>query len=102
MARTVTVQPGQCLEDIALQEYGSLNGVRELLLDNEALLADGFSTDLEAGMALLVRDTPSSPEVYMAMRKLGVVPATSIDDDGPTLGPGGDHNNDFNDDHNIT
>ena len=101
MPRTIIVEPGQCLEDIALQQYGSIDGVREVVMDNEAVFFDGFSTRLQPGTRLTIRDTPLDLVTYNICRKLGVVPAT-LGDPGPDpLGPGGDYNDDFNADHYI-
>lgn len=101
MARKVIVQPGQCMEDIALQEYGSINAVAWLLMDNEDVFGDGFSTDLQPGAELALRDKAFDAPVHSAVRRAGIVPATNSELDGPELGPGGDYNDDHNDDHNI-
>ncbi|MBL7954442.1 MAG: hypothetical protein JNJ91_05350 [Flavobacteriales bacterium] len=102
MASTVIVQPGQSLEDIALQEYGSIDGVREVVMDNEDVFVDGFNTRLLPGTTLVVRDVPLNRVVYSTMRKLRIVPAT-LGDNGPDpLGTQGDYNGDFNGDHFIT
>lgn len=129
MARVVIVEPGQCLEDIALQEYGSIDGVMELVADNtivmfvpfgvrlqralersvsgsspasDAVLVNGISTRLEPGVRLVVRDEPVDRVMHSAMRRLGVVPATLGDQEPPPLGTDGDFNGDFNDDHFVT
>lgn len=102
MSRTVIVEPGQCLEDIAIQEYGTIDGVREIVLDNDAVFVDGFSTRLRPGTRLMVRDEPLDRSMYGLLRKLAVVPAT-LGDAGPEpLGPDGDYNEDYNDDHFVT
>lgn len=98
MARKVIVQPGQCIEDIALQEYGSINAVRWVLEDNLVAFPNGYSTDLASGTELVLRDESFDAPVHAAVRRAGIVPATNAEDDGPTLGLGGDFNGDFNDD----
>lgn len=98
MGSTVIVQPGQCLEDIALQEYGSVDGVTWLFLDNEELLPNGYSTMIQAGMELALRDGHIDRAVYDAARRLGLLPASmagqheqvSVGDHSPV---------DYNDDH---
>lgn len=101
MARSIIVQPGQSLEDIALQEYGTIDGVREVVMDNPAVMVDGFSTRLRPGAQLAVRDEPLDRVMHARMRKLSVLPAT-LGDMGPDpLGPDGDYNEDYNDDHYI-
>jgi hypothetical protein len=98
MDKTVIVEPGQCLEDIALQEYGSIDGVTALVEDNLDLFPDGYSTDLAAGTELLVLRPPVDQPMYDAMRRLRVVPATNTAD--PGLYPAGDFNDDFSYDMN--
>lgn len=102
MARTIIVEPGQCLEDIALQEYGSIDGVREVVMDNELVFIDGFNTRLLPGTKLQVRDTPIDPPMFNTMRKIGVVPSTYGELGPDPLGLNGDYNGDFNGDHFIT
>lgn len=99
MARTVITQPGQTLEDIALQEYGSVDGVTWLLLDNEDLLPAGYSSAITAGMKLQLRDIYADQDMFHTMRRLGVVPAAMVESDGPALPTGDDHNDDYNEDH---
>lgn len=103
MARSIIVQPGQSLEDIALQEYGTIDGVREVVMDNEGVFVDGFSTRLQPGTQLTVREEPIDRVMHTRMRKLSVVPAT-LGDMGPDpLGPDGDYADpDHNNDHYIT
>lgn len=97
--RTVTLQPGQCLEDIALQEYGSIDGVTALVFGNEDIFTDGFSTELDPGTVLKVEGAPIDQAVYNTMRQLQVVPATVGAEGAPTE-EHGDFNDDFNDDFN--
>lgn len=99
--RKVIVEPGQCLEDIALQEYASQDGVRNLLFDNPDILVNGFCTDLVGGMELRILSEPLDKPVYDAMRKLRVIPATNDTGDSPPVGLLGDYNDDHNNDHLI-
>lgn len=102
-SRTIIVLSGQCLEDIALQEYGHMDGVRNLLFDNGDVLVDGFSTRLWAGMELVIGSAPIDVETFNAMRKLGVTPATDDAYVTPPIGPGGDYlPADYNTDHFVT
>lgn len=98
MARSIIVQPGQCIEDIALQEYGSINAVAWVLGDNQEVFVNGYSTDLQPGTELVLRDESFDAPVHTAVRRAGIVPATNADTDGPNIGPDGDFNNDFNGD----
>ena len=100
--RTVIVQPGQVLEDIALQEYGSVDGVELLVKANRAALSEGFSALLEPGMELVVPGEPIDLPMYTTLRALAIIPAAGdLGEEVEPLGPGGDHNDDHNDDHYI-
>ena len=57
--KQITVQEGQTLYDIALQEYGSTAwAVMEILIsDNSAKLPYGVSTVLAAGLVLDIRES---------------------------------------------
>lgn len=97
--RTIITQPGQCLEDIALQEYGSIDGAPLVVFANEDVFVDGFSTDLQPGTKLVIAGEPIDKPMYDTMRKLGVIPATNGGEaEEPT---GGDFNNDFSNDFNV-
>lgn len=97
--RAIIVQPGQCLEDIALQEYGSIDGAPLVVFANEDVFVDGFSTDLQPGTELVITGEPVDKPMYDTMRKLGVIPATNgSETEEPT---GGDFNNDFSNDFNV-
>lgn len=96
--RIIVVQAGQCMEDIALQEYGSIDGVTRLLLDNRDVFVDGYSTDLASGTELVITGEPIDKDTYTKMQLLQVIPATNSTD-GPALPDGGDYNNDYNNDH---
>lgn len=96
--RTVIVEPGQCLEDIALQEYGSIDGAGIIVFANEDVFVDGFSTDLPPGTELVLPGGPLDKAMYDTMRALRVVPATMSEEYlDETIG---DFNDDFNDDFN--
>ena len=102
-SRTIIVEPGQCMEDIALQYYGSVDGVTYLFVDNEDVFIYGYCTDLRPGAKLLIRDDAIETVVRDVQRKLGVVPATwdyALVSDIP-IGP--DYlTEDYNADHYIT
>jgi hypothetical protein len=101
MDRFITVEPGQCLEDIALQEYGSIDGVTMLVRDNMDVFVDGYSTDLTPGIVLRITEGALDAPMFNTLSKLGIRPSTnSIDTFVPPTG--GDFNNDYNDDHNIS
>lgn len=97
--RTIILQPGQCVEDIALQEYGTIDAVGCIVFGNEDVFADGFSTDLEAGTELRIPDGPTDQPMLNTMRALGIVPATNTVVAGVPGVDIGDYNIDHNDDH---
>lgn len=53
MSKTATVQPGQTIFDLAIQEYGDLSGLVELASDNNKSL----TADIVAGENLKVGQT---------------------------------------------
>lgn len=99
--RTIIVQPGQCIEDIALQEYGSIDGVTRLFLDNESVFMNGYSTDLAPGTELVITAEPIDKDMYDKMQRLQVIPATNSEESATPPGVG-DYNNDHNNDHLIS
>lgn len=96
--KTVVVQPGQGLEDVALQVYGSVDGVALLVFDNEAVCVNGFSTVLVPGTVLSIRSTPLNEPIHDAMMRLRIIPA-SAEPLKIQVGALGDYNEDYNDDH---
>lgn len=51
------VRPGQSLTDIAIEKYGSAEGVHIILEDNRAALNNSIDTVPAAGTSLIIRDT---------------------------------------------
>ncbi|MBL8002400.1 MAG: hypothetical protein JNL05_10600 [Flavobacteriales bacterium] len=99
MAKLITVQPGQTLENVALQHYGSVDAVVDLVWDNRALLTDGFSSDLEGGMKLSIREVPYDPAVVSGVALAQVVPTSGTVILPVPMPNGGDYNADYNPDH---
>lgn len=58
--KTIYVQAGQSLVDIAIQEYGNVEGIFKLLVHNKGLLS-GITDELLAGDMLLVESSPAKP-----------------------------------------
>ena len=98
MDREIIAEPGQGLEDIALQEYGHVDAVAWVVFDNEDVLTEGFSTDLEPGTLLKLRDDYWNRPVYLARQKARIIPATGDRDTYTQVGLG-DHSIDHNTDH---
>lgn len=99
MANTITIRVGarQTLEDLALQHYGTLEGVGLLLAHNRAQLTAGLTTPLTPGMELQVlRDGALNPDLVDQLKAQGVIPANGSYNETIT---GPDHNNDHSDDH---
>lgn len=97
--RTIIVQPGQCVEDLAIQEYGTMDGVSLIVFGNEGVFVDGFCTDLQPGTELVITGEPINLPMYNTMRKLGVIPSTNAGAEHEQSG--GDFNNDFPNDFNV-
>lgn len=92
----ITIEDGQSLLDVAIQEYGDTRGVMLLLADNAVDLA----TDLVAGSTMQIRRDPAQGEVpdvarmnYFRDRRIRIITDTQV-----FPGPEGDFNDDFNDD----
>lgn len=102
MAKLIIVQPGQTLENLALQYYGSVDAVVDLVWDNRAILVNGFNSDLAGGEQLSIRDTPYDAVMRAAIIKEQVVPASGRTIPPTVVPDGGDYNNDHNNDHLIS
>lgn len=102
MAKLITVQPGQTLENIALQYYGSVDAVVDLVWDNRAQLVDGVSSELVGGMQLSIRDAAYDSDRLAGIVKLQVVPASGKMILPTPMPDGGDYDPDYNPDHLIS
>lgn len=83
---TIIVEGGQTLEDIALKYYGAVEGVIDLIADNELAV----DTLLYAGQKLLIQDTiPELNDNNFSVQKglglEGIIPMSSIAGDAPDL-----------------
>jgi len=98
---THDVIDGQTIFDVAIQFYGSIDGVFLLFNDNPQL--NGLDTILNASQKLKIKSEPINAEVVNYFTKNGIVPSSEVDDlnEFEIIGTG-DHNNDFNNDYNIT
>lgn len=68
----VTVKNDQTIYDIAVQEYGSIEGIFWLMEDNPEL---NLQDDLVVGGQLLIRDSVIDPELKSYLQENGVSPA---------------------------
>lgn len=92
--KTVTVLSRQTIYDIAVQEYGSTEGVIQLIKDNPEL---NLVNNLYAGQLLKINAGPVNKLVADYFKSNDLHPATQI----ITTSNGGDFNNDFNNDFNT-
>jgi len=67
--RRITVQQGQCLTDIAMQELGGVEGIFLLAADNG--LPNGINTVVVPGQLLKIRDEAVSVKVVTTYAKVG-------------------------------
>lgn len=93
--RTQIVREGQTIWDLALEQYGSVDGVFNIISDNpdvgsvDHIFQNGDEIDVDDTAA-----TDQNTKDFYASRL--VVPVSGEED-----APGGDFNDDFNDDFNI-
>lgn len=94
MIKRTTVMRGQTLLDMAIQEYGGIDGVFLLLGDNPQV--SGLSAALAAGQQLKVVSAPVDRDVATYYQDNDLHPVS-----GPVIGASdGDWNEDWNDDFN--
>lgn len=74
--KKITVKPDQSIWDIAMQEYGDVAGVEQLMLDNPGTCS--FNVPPPAGTVLLIDETKiiNQKEVD-AYKAAGTIPATA-------------------------
>lgn len=73
--KTITVRNGQTIYDIAIQEYGSIDGTRLLLADNPTL---GYSSVLQAGSLLKIKSKPLNKSVVSFYESQDYQPASML------------------------
>lgn len=61
---TIAVRAGQNIYDIALQAYGSVEGVITLWQDNKAVFTDELRTVFAPGTVLTIRKTTNTTTKY--------------------------------------
>lgn len=75
--RIIIVQDRQSIWDIAIREYGSVEGVFRLLEDNPDLT--GLDAPLSAGQSLVVRQAPVDTDVVRWYADRGLYPVTEYE-----------------------
>jgi len=93
--KTITVKAGQTIYDIAIQEYGGVEGVRSLIADNVGTI--NRSSVLTVGQLVKVKSDPVDKDTLLFYKRKRLNPVSSMLSDGKL---GGDFNNDFNNDFN--
>jgi hypothetical protein len=73
--KEIIAREGQNLIDIALQEYGSLEGLDRLIKDNS--LDDGYNTIVTNGQELVIKQEPTKEDVVQYLEQKGVTIATA-------------------------
>lgn len=82
--KTITAAYGQSIEDICLQEYGSLEGLSLLLADNEL----GMDSLLYAGQPIVIQDdanavSDSAKAVRQYLRDNALLPNAGFPGEAP-------------------
>jgi len=95
----ITVTNNQSVWDLAIEQYGSVDGIKQLILDNPTKI--NFNDPVPAGTQLLVREdlipTFNKPVVdYLSKKGIRLATAVSV----PSAGGFGDYSNDYNSDYN--
>ncbi len=94
MFRKLTVLNGQTLEDIAIQAYGSIDGVGKIVQDNSGL---SWDSELSTGQIIFIeKDYYINKDVFNYLKARDIKPATGSE--YVLLIQTGDFNNDFNQD----
>lgn len=92
----ITVDNNQSIWDIAIQYYGSVDGVQQLMIDNPTTI--NFNDPIVPGTKLIIRDefVKNKPIVdYFTKKGLNLATAVSV----PSAGGYGDYSNDYNNDY---
>lgn len=91
---TITVRGRQTIWDIAIQQYGGVEGIQELIDDNPELTRNSI---LFEGQLLKIKSLPVNRDIQVYYKERRLKPVSSVPSDGKF---GGDYNSDFNTDYN--
>lgn len=72
--KTIVVQNNQSIYDIAIQEYGTSEGLKQLIIDNPNVC--NFSDDILPGTELFINAEPFNPQIVDYLKTKGITPAT--------------------------
>lgn len=97
MSKTVIVLNKQTIYDIAVQEYGSVEGVIQIIKDNAGV---NLQTGLATGQILKITAAPINKAVvnFLKDRTNPIHPVSG--ETNEITGSGGDYNDDENNDYN--
>jgi hypothetical protein len=74
--RRVLVGNNQSIWDIVVQEYGSYDGVKQLIIDNPTKC--DFENSIDAGTELLIKGDVIDKSIFDWLFKKSLKPATSV------------------------
>ncbi|MCE9539753.1 MAG: hypothetical protein K8R85_11115 [Bacteroidetes bacterium] len=94
--KQVTVENNQSIWDLAIQYYGSVDGIKQLILDNATKL--NLNDSVVPGTKIIVREEMiiNKPMVDY-LKKKEIKPATAVS--VPSASGFGDYSNDYNNDY---
>lgn len=95
MSKTVIVLNKQTIYDIAVQEYGSVEGVIQIIKDNAGV---NLQTGLATGQILKITAAPINKAVVNYFTNNNLKPVSG--ETNEITGSGGDYNDDENNDYN--
>lgn len=75
--RKIIVGHNQSIWDIAVQEYGSYDAVKQLILDNASLL--NFTDAIAPGTQLIISAEPTGKQIVDFLAKKSIKPSTAIE-----------------------
>lgn len=78
--KTVTVSNNQSIWDIAVQEYGSYDAVKQLIIDNPTL---NFNDSIAPGTQLIIAGAIVNKTIVDFLSKSGIKPTTAINTPNP-------------------
>lgn len=73
----VVVNRNQSIWDLAIQIYGSSDGVKQLIIDNPTIC--NFETSIQAGTKIQLKQEVINKSVVDFLSKKGLKPATAIE-----------------------
>lgn len=74
--RRILVGNNQSIWDLAIQEYGSFDGVKQLMIDNPTKC--DFENSIPAGTELIITAEPMNKSIFDYFSKKRIKPSTAI------------------------